>query len=52
MAKKNNSTVESTDTSVEVNLIFDGLNWVESLDSTFDFDNNTFDGTNWIPKEA
>ena len=36
MAKKNNPPVE-------IILIFDGLNWVESLESTFDFENNTFD---------
>jgi hypothetical protein len=43
MAKKNN-------TPVEVTLIFDGNNWVESTVSTFDFDNYTFDGINWLPK--
>jgi hypothetical protein len=43
MAKKNN-------TPVEVTLIFDGLNWVESIESIFDFENYTFDGLNWISK--
>ena len=43
MAKKNN-------TPVEVTLIFDGNAWVESIESTFDFENYIFDGINWIPK--
>lgn len=44
MAKKNN-------TPVEVTLIFDGNNWVESIESTFEFEKYTFDGLNWVLKE-
>lgn len=48
MKKKTNPSVDATvDT-----LIFDGNNWVSSLESTFDFDNNIFDGVSWIAKEA
>lgn len=34
------------------NFTFNGNNWVEVDEEKFDFDNNTFDGINWIVKEA
>jgi hypothetical protein len=46
MAKKIETKIEET----PVELIFNGAEWVNSDAPVFDFENNIFDGTSWIPK--
>ena len=44
--KTNNASVES----VAIELIFDGINWIDPNATTFDFDSFEFDGVNWVEK--
>jgi hypothetical protein len=49
MAKNAKISADTTvDTTVE--LIFDGINWIDANATPFDFDSFEFDGLNWIPK--
>ena len=50
MAKKNTTTEEKTTTPVEVVKVYNGSEWVNPDAPRFDFQNNTFDGSSWIPK--
>ena len=40
----------STDAPIE--LIFDGVSWIDPNAPSFDFDSFEFDGCFWIPKKA
>jgi hypothetical protein len=48
MAKK--IETKTAPTPVEIVKIYDGSDWVNPDASAFDFENNTFDGSSWIPK--
>jgi hypothetical protein len=48
MAKASKTADATVETTVE--LIFDGINWIDPNAPAFDFDSFEFDGVNWIPK--